>query len=150
MSMSVPVKFERYELFRILLPGFYAMSVIIVVLYSIYPIRMNIKSILDSNVSLYLFIMGGIFLGMLLYAHHHPKKIKFYTTKIIPELPHKYLRHILCNKCEEHCINYMKTDNDAVQVYFYLLYYFFDTKSQGVIHYFGSVYRFLATWFYLG
>ena len=142
--MSVPAKFERYEIFRILLPGFYAISAIFIGLYSFFPTRSYVLSLIQLNAFLFIIIIGSIFLGLFLYAYDHPKQTRFYKELIIPNQPSNYLKKILCDECEKPCYNIMDSAEKAKPVYFYLLYSFFDPTSQGVIHYFGSVYRIYA------
>lgn len=139
--MSVPAKFERYEIFRILLPGFYALSAFLLTLFSFFPIRTWVLQIIQSNAFLLILIFGGIYIGLFLYNYDYPKRTRFYKEEIEPNLPSTYLKTILCDECEEQCDKMIRNVEGAKPFYFYLLYKFFDLSSQGVIHYFGSVYR---------
>jgi hypothetical protein len=93
---------------------------------------------------LFLAIGLGLFLGLLLYAYDHPKRIDFYKQRIKPDLPSSHLKNILCDKCSRKCENIMKDYDVATSTYFYLLYKYFDPNSQQTIHYFGSIYRIFA------
>jgi hypothetical protein len=138
--MSIPARFGQYEVFRIILPGYYSLGALLALFYSFYPTRFFLLSFIYSNI-FYLAIGGGIFIGLLLYAYNYPRKTIFYKEKIEPLLPHKYLKSILCDECKQICEKEIKTDGDARNYYYYLLYNLFDHNSQGVIHYFGSLYR---------
>jgi len=145
--MSFPIRFESYEIFRIVLPGYFALGAVYYVLYSLVITRSQIiylYNLLEATGFIFLSIGLGLFIGILLYAYDYPKHTKFYRERIKPKFPHLHLRKILCEQCKETCENIIKDENDAIATWFYLLYSFFDPNSQQTIHYFGSIYRIYA------
>lgn len=145
--MSFPIRFESYEIFRIVLSGYFALGAVYYILYSLVITRSQIiylYNLLEATGFVFLSIALGLFIGILLYAYDHPKHTKFYRERIRRNFPHLHLRRILCDQCQETCENIMKDENDAIATWFYLLYSFFDPNSQQTIHYFGSIYRIYA------
>ena len=86
-------------------------------------------------------LSGGIFLGLILYAYDHPKRIKAYKGL---EMPSKYLKKKLCDRCKLPCENKMIDEGEAIDTYLILLTELFKTSTQQRIFYIGSVYHLFA------
>ena len=85
--------------------------------------------------------LGGVFLGLALYAYDHPKRIAAYREL---EMPSLYLKGKLCDSCSIQCENRIKDEGDAIDSYFYVFYEIFGSGVQERVFYIGSVYHVLA------
>lgn len=86
-------------------------------------------------------LSGGVFLGFILYAYDHPKKIKAYREL---EMPSEYLKKKLCDRCTIPCENKIENIGEAIDTYFYILLELFKPSTQQRIFYIGSVYHVFA------
>ena len=141
--MSFPARFETYELFRIILPGFFFMSLLCVSAYLFLPIRSAFIEFFKHPAFLFVVVVGGIFLGFVLYAYDHPKRIKAYRG-LESEMPSTHLKNILCDSCSAPCDNKIHDKGSAIDTYFYLLGNLFDSASRERVLYIGSVYHVLS------
>ena len=145
MSVAIPSRFGTYELFRILFPGYFALTMII--LY----ISLFFRNLIDPIVSQPLFAvviaLGGVFLGLILYDMDLPKRkwperCKSHFRK---ELDKKDLGKALLERCEkctkQTCTGFRLTKTNALQAYFVFLNTYYEPDSRERIFYFGSVYH---------
>lgn len=139
--MSFPVKFGTYEIFRIILPGFYCVTLLSITIFLFTPTRQIFIGFSQHQVFLFAVVAGGVFLGLMLYAYDHPKKIAAYRNL---EMPSIHLKRKLCDKCSSPCENKIKGEGEAIDTYFYVLYEIFSPGVQQRIFYIGSVYHMLA------
>ena len=139
--MSLPVKFGTYEVFRIILPGFYCLALLFVTLFLFSPTRQIFLESSQHPIFLFVVASGGVFLGLVLYAYDHPKKIAAYRKL---KMPSTYLKEKLCDQCPSQCENKIKDEGEAIDTYFYVLYKIFGAGAQGRIFYIGSVYHVFA------
>jgi len=141
--MSLPARFETYELFRIILPGFFFISLLCFSAYLFIPTRSAFLEFSKHQAFLLVVVGGGIFLGFVLYAYDHPKKIKAYQESE-SEMPSNHLKKILCDSCSTPCCNKILDRGSAIDTYFYLLNTLFDPASRERVLYIGSVYHVLS------
>jgi len=141
--MSLPARFETYELFRIILPGFFFAGLLCISAYLFLPTRSAFTEFSKHQAFLLVVIGGGVFLGFVLYAYDHPKRIKAYRG-LESEMPSNHLKKILCDSCSAPCAHKIYDRGIAIDTYFYLLDKFFDSASRERILYIGSVYHVLS------
>ena len=139
--MSFPIRFSTYEVFRIILPGFYCVGLLCITAYLFVPTRQLFIEFSEHQVFLPAVVAGGVFLGLVLYAYDYPKKIRAYREL---EMPSKYLKKKLCDKCPSFCENKIEDIGEAVDTYFYVLFEMFDPNALQRIFYIGSVYHVFA------
>jgi len=139
--MSFPVKFGTYEIFRIIVPGFYCLVLIFVFLFLFAPTRGFFLDFSQHPIFLFIAISGGIFLGLALYAYDYPKRIAPYKNL---KMPSAYLKEKLCDQCPSPCENKIKDLGEAIDTYFYVFYHIFSAGAQERIFYIGSVYHLFA------
>ena len=139
--MSFPVKFGTYEVFRIILPGFYCLVLIFASALVFNPTRQFFLDASSHPAFLFISAAIGVFLGLALYAYDHPKRIAAYTKL---EMPSAYLKKRLCDVCQSHCKNTIKDEGEAIDSYFYVFYEIFGSGVQARVLYIGSVYHVFA------
>lgn len=139
--MSFPVKFETYEIFRIILPGFYFLGLLLLTLFLFVPTKQVIIAFSENAVFLFAVVFGGVFLGLGLYAFDHPKRISAYRNLKMPSV---YLKEKLCDKCGAVCENRIDSIGSAIDSYFYVFYELFNAGTQERVFYIGSVYHVFA------
>jgi len=139
--MSFPVKFGTYEIFRIILPGFYCLALLLVTLFLFNPTRQIFWEFSQHPIFLFAAASAGVFLGLVLYAYDHPKRIAAYKKLKKPSI---YLKEKLCDRCPSPCENKIKDEGEAIDTYFYVLYNIFSAGAQQRIFYIGSVYHVFA------
>ena len=139
--MSFPASFGTYEVFRMILPGFFAIGLIFVFAFLFLPTREAFIVFLKHPAFSYAAVVLGIFAGLLLYEYDHPKKARFWQEQIKPQMPSAHLKKILCDKCTASCGNKIKDVSETIDTYFYILHRIFDSSSREKIFYFGSVYH---------
>jgi len=138
--MSFPARFTRYEIFRILIPGYFFIALLI--LWSLtLPLQNYTRNIFISNFFVISVLFGGIFAGLVIYSYDYPLKTDFWRENHEYNILANYLKELLCDDCDFICRNIMLSTEEAVPSFFYVQYNLFDTTSQGVIQYFRSVYR---------
>jgi len=145
MSIPIPSRFGTYELFRILFPGYFALTMII--LY----ISLFFRNLIDPIVSQPLFAvviaLGGVFLGLILYDMDLPKRKwpKRYKSHLQKELDKKDLGKALSERCEkctkEPCTGFKLNKTNALQAYFVFLNSYYEPDCRERVFYFGSVYH---------
>jgi hypothetical protein len=140
-EVSFPVKFETYEIFRIILPGFYFLGLLLLTLFLFAPTRQILMAFSENSIFLFAVVFGGVFLGLGLYAFDHPKRISAYKDLKMPSV---YLKEKLCDKCTTVCENTIDSIGKAVDSYFYVFYEVFSAGAQERIFYIGSVYHVFA------
>jgi hypothetical protein len=72
--MSFPAKFDQYEVFRILIPGYYFMFLVSMATASI-PIPLT--RLIPENLLGVTFVFGGVLLGLILYILDPPNNLEF-------------------------------------------------------------------------
>ncbi len=142
--MSVPVSFGTYEVFRMILPGFFATGLIFAFAFFFLPTREEFISILQHPAFSYMTVVLGIFSGLLLYAFDYPKRTRFWKEQLVPRMPSLHLKEILCDSCATSCKNRIKGTSKTIDTYFYVLHRIFDPSSRAKIFYFGSIYHAFA------
>lgn len=143
-AVSIPAKFGVYELFRIVLPGFFCISLLCIVLFLFVPTRQEFTNLMQHSIFSFVVPATGLFIGLVLYAVDYPSTTGFYKKNIVPNMPSSYLKEILCDKCSASCKKRIKDSKDAFHTYFYLFNEHFSTSAQQRVYYFGSVYRIFA------
>lgn len=139
--MSFPVRFGTYEVFRIILPGFYCVGLLCLTAYLFIPTRQFFIGFAGHQVFLFAVATGGVFLGLVLYSIDYPKKIKAYREL---EKPSEYLKKKLCDQCPSSCENKIRDRGVAIDTYFYVLLEMFKPTAQQRIFYIGSIYHAFA------
>lgn len=139
--MSFPARFGTYEVFRIILPGFYCLGLLCLTAYLLPLTRNFFVRFAEHQTFLPVVTAGGVFVGFFLYAIDYPKKIRAYKRL---EKPSDYLKKILCDECQSPCVNKIKDRGEAIDTYFYLLLEKFKGPTQERIFYIGSVYHVFA------
>lgn len=142
--MSLPAKFGTYEVFRMILPGLFAIGLFSILAFLFPPTREAFIVFLEHPVFPYAIIMLGIFVGLLLYEYDHPKKTRFWKEQLKPQMPSLHLKKILCDKCVKPCEKKINSVSDAIDTYFYVLHKVIDPSSREKIFYHGSTYHVLA------
>lgn len=142
--MSLPAQFSTYEVFRMILPGFFAMGLIFALAFLFLPTREAFIVFLQHPAFSYMAIVLGIFAGLLLYDYDHPKKTRFWQEQLKPQMPSRHLKKILCDNCTTSCENKIKDASETIDTYFYVLHRIFDPSSREKIFYFGSIYHAFA------
>jgi hypothetical protein len=139
--MSFPVKFGTYEVFRIILPGFFCLALLLVTLFLLAPTRQIVAEFSQQSIFLFAISLAGVFLGLVLYAYDHPKRIDAYKKL---KMPSNYLKEKLCDSCPSQCENKIKDIGEAIDSYFYVFHQIFSASIQERVYYIGSVYHVLA------
>ena len=139
--MSFPARFGTYELFRIVLPGFFCLGLLCVSAFLFIPTRPVFMKLSRHPAFIFVALSGGIFLGLIMYAYDHPKRIKAYKGL---EMPSQYLKKRLCDRCKSPCENKIEDEGEAIDTYLILLTELFEPSTQQRIFYIGSVYHLFA------
>lgn len=139
--MSFPIRFGTYEVFRIILPGFYFTGLLCVTAFLFVPTRQFFIEFTGHQAFLPAVAAGGVFLGLILYAVDYPKRIKAYREL---KMPSEHLMEKLCNKCSSPCENKIEDVGEAIDTYFYVLLELFTPGAQQRVFYIGSVYHVFA------
>lgn len=140
-NTSFPIRFGTYEVFRIILPGFYFVGLLCLTAYLFVPTRQLFIEFAGHQMFLFAVVAGGVFLGLVLYAYDYPKKIRAYREL---KMPSEYLKRKLRDKCLSPCENKIQDIGEAVDTYFYVMLELFSPGAQKRIFYIGSVYHVLA------
>jgi len=139
--LSFPVKFGTYEVFRIILPGFYCLTLIFLTILVFTPTRQILAESSQQPYFLFTAVLGGVFLGFALYAYDYPKRIAAYRNL---EMPSLYLKRKLCDSCPSKCENRIEDAGGAIDTFFYVFYEIFSSGVQERVLYIGSVYHILT------
>ena len=145
MSVAIPSRFGTYELFRILFPGYFALTMVI--LYTSLFFRDFVDPIVSQPSFAVVIALGGIFLGLILYDVDLPKRKwpRRYKSHFRKELDKKDLGKALlerCTKCRKKtCTGFKLSEKNAIQAYFVFLNSYYEPDCRERIFYFGSIYH---------
>jgi membrane protein implicated in regulation of membrane protease activity len=127
---SAGIQFGWYEILRILVPGFYFIFVSYVYAaaftLSIYPFD-------TWEIGIPAFFIGGLLAGLTLYAKESPKKRKAFQSN----QPSQFILERSRRVKDAPAID----ENEARQLYFYILNHYIPESFQEKIFFFGTIYH---------
>jgi len=131
---SAGVRFGTYETLRILVPGFYFIFLSYVYLavftLSFYPFD-------TWEIGIPTFLIGGLLAGLTLYAKESPKKRKAFQTN----QPSQYILERSRRVKDAPAMN----EDEARQLYFYVLNHYMPTAAHEKIFFFGTIYHIMIS-----
>ena len=140
--MAFPARFEQYEIFRILIPGYYFVSVLACWFYTIPLPNYLSTAIFNKDIFSFIYVFGGLFFGLAIYAYDYPSKIEGFNANSEYEHLGNVVFEEYCVPCiRDDCNISIKNPTEAESTYFLIQYDLMGHKSQSVIQYFRSIHR---------
>jgi len=135
--MSLPAQFASYEFLRILLPGYFAFEGVVVYLWLFLP---ELLGALTTNGAFFgiLFVLGGVFCGLILYAIDYPARRKIFKES----RPLAQFVVDRANSCRYGCrLPKEELEKNAHVMYWFVLDTRVPPQRRQRIYYFGSIYH---------
>ena len=131
---SSSIHFGAYEILRILIPGFYFifLSYVYLAVFSLpfYPFD-------TWEIGIPTFFIGGLLAGLTLYAKESPKKRKAFQSN----QPSQYILERSRRVKDAPAMN----DEEARQLYFYILNHYIPSAAHEKIFFFGTIYHIMIS-----
>ncbi|MBW7887930.1 MAG: hypothetical protein H3C35_06170 [Bacteroidetes bacterium] len=134
-------KFSTFELLRIIIPGMYCTTIIVMFFYIL---NAELFNTISQNIFWLMFFAFSLVIGLTIYAKETPKKRKAFQTNLPSYFIAERSRSIS---------NTPLTDEEAKKIYFYILNQHMPVTVQDKIFFFGMLYsimvniRRLSFWF---
>ena len=129
MNQSHSSSFGLYEVFRILIPGFYFSSLSLIFYYAFLYQYFSIE-IHPLMIIYFLFILVS---GLTMYAKETTKKRRAF----IENRPSEYLQNLIRQTKSSQLLD----EDESRQLYFYILNHYFPTFFHEKVFFFGTVYH---------
>ena len=130
MGQSSPSRFATFELIRILLPGFYFMSLVFIFVYCF---EIRFLFIENSFIALLLFAVGSITSGLSFYSKENPRKRKAFQSNQ-PSI-------FILERSRKIASQSPLSEEEARRLYFYIMNHEMNTTVHDKIFFFGMIYQ---------